>query len=219
MRQEETVITPRSNLLPYLRGLEAAPPRQVLLWGQNDVHVTAVRFAAYAALHTMPVLVVDGANAFDPYEVARLAARQSQDPEPLLKSVRVARAFTCYQLREMVFRLGKQLTDQRSLVVVMGLCTMFFDDDVSHSEAASLFYQTWWKLVELRRQGVPLLIAQSLSPVNARRMYFLDDLYALSEVVLRVAPGQHTTRRSMKETHQLSLPPLAGDPALMDMEA
>ncbi|MBI3950003.1 MAG: hypothetical protein HY314_06065 [Acidobacteria bacterium] len=198
MQREEIIITPASSLSPYLRELAAMPPPKVLLYGRDALHATATRFVARAALHNTPVLVVDGANAFDPYEVAQTAQRRQRDPERLLKSIRLARAFTCYQLRELIFRLPEHLEAPGTLVTIIGLCTTFFDDDVMLREAAALFYQTWWKLAELNHQGVPILIAQSVSPVNLRRKYFLEDLYRLSDWVLRVEPAARPHQREFQ---------------------
>jgi hypothetical protein len=219
MRREEIVITPASSLFPYLRELAATPPRKVLLYGDEALHATAVRFIAHAASRHTPVLVVDGANAFDPYEIAQSARRRQRDPEQLLKSIRLARAFTCYQLSELIRRLPEHLGSPGALVVVIGLCTTFFDDDVTLGEAASLFYRTWWKLAELNKQGAPLLVAQSLSPINVRRKYFLDDLHHLSDVVLRV---DSSPRRLMPEPRPALLPARAGSDgvgALVEREA
>jgi hypothetical protein len=208
VQHAEITITSASSLLLCLRELEAAPPRKVLLYGHEAVHASAVRLATLAALRNTPVLVVDGANAFDPYEAARLARQRQRDPERLLKSIWLARAFTGHQLREIVFRLEERLETQRSLVVIMGLCTTFFDDDVAHNEAAALFYQTWWRLVQLNRQGVPVLVAQSLQPVNPRRRYFLEDLYRLSDVVLKIEAGAKHRRPTIQPAHNPLLPAL-----------
>ena len=50
----------------------------------------------------MDVIVLDGANRFDPYMVSSVARRAMIPPEKLLKSIRIARAFTCYQMATLI---------------------------------------------------------------------------------------------------------------------
>ena len=54
----------------------------------------------------MDVIVLDGANGFDPYRVSSFARKALIPPERLLKRIRIARAFTCYQMATLVDETG-----------------------------------------------------------------------------------------------------------------
>ena len=60
------------------------------------------RLAAYligrVALQGSPVTLVDAAQSFDPYLVARMSRYRELDPRALLERIRLSRAFTCHQL-------------------------------------------------------------------------------------------------------------------------
>jgi hypothetical protein len=61
-----------------------------------------------------PVYVVDGDNVFRSYHIARYARDLKLDPRLALAQVQVSRAFTCYQLVEIMERLGRSTTPIRN---------------------------------------------------------------------------------------------------------
>src|SRR3712207_7575481 len=46
------------------------------------------------------------------------------------------------------------------LVVVSGPCATFLDEDVPIVDAARLFYRMLWRMAELAKEGMTLLLAQ-----------------------------------------------------------
>jgi hypothetical protein len=152
-----------------------------------------LQLAAQMACECRRVLYFCGDNRFNPYTVARLARSHEKSPEEALGRILVARAFTAYQLDELIHRLNPQeiLDDACGIVVISGFCTAFFDEDVTPNEAARLFYRSLWRLTECSREGLTLLLTQSETPKRTGRAYFLTDLCRASNVVMRLE-GEHS---------------------------
>ncbi len=163
------------------------PARKVMLCGEGACGL-AHYVTARAACERRQVRFICGDNRFDPYAVSRFARSRKLRPEAALRSILVARAFTAYQLSELVNRLDPSLSD---LVIISGPCSTYFDEDVSIIDAARLFYRALWRIVELASGGMTLLLVQSEMPASTRRAHFLTDLCRASDVVLHLT-GQHT---------------------------
>ena len=180
----------RGDLFPLLDlpGFPAGKPvRKALIVGERPETLT-VYLTAFAASLGFNVLVADGANAFDPYVVSKFARREGIPAEGLLKKISVARAFTCHQLATLIReRLEPGLSPgASSLVVLLGPCTMFFDEDVPGAEAALLFRKTLAQVQKMSETGVAFLMSQSFSGFNSRRSLFLRELARLADAVLKL---------------------------------
>lgn len=79
---------------------------------------------------------IDGGNAFDIYHVSDYAATLHLDRDKVLRGINVSRAFTCYQLVNLIVeKLPKLLRDQRiGVVVVSNLLDLFMDSEVDLNE-------------------------------------------------------------------------------------
>ncbi|OGP88253.1 MAG: hypothetical protein A2156_14460 [Deltaproteobacteria bacterium RBG_16_48_10] len=80
-------------------------PKKVLLWGERVSGISSY-LAGWMAGRGFDVIVLDGANGFDPYMASSFARKAFIPPERLLKRIRIARAFTCYQMATLVERLA-----------------------------------------------------------------------------------------------------------------
>jgi hypothetical protein len=161
--------------------------RKALLVGERPADL-AVYLAAFAASLGFKVLVADGANSFDPYVVSKFARKEGFPPEELLRRISVARAFTCHQLATLIRKRLEPfiLPGTSPLVVFLGPCTVFFDEDVPGEEAALLFRRTMAKVEEMSRKGVFFLLSQSFSGFNKRRSFLLEELGRASDAVLKL---------------------------------
>lgn len=180
----------RGELFPLLGfpGFPAARPvHRALVLGERAEDFT-VYLAAFAAVRGFRVRVADGANAFDPYIVSKYARSAGLPPDKLLKKIEVARAFTCHQLATLIReRLDAQiLPGAPHLVLLLGPCTMFFDEDVPGEEAALIFRKILAKVGEMSGRGVFFLLGQSFSGFNKRRGFFLRDLAESADAVLKL---------------------------------
>lgn len=88
------------------------------------------------------VLCFDGANRFDPLLIARFARRSREEPALFDRHLRVSRAFTCFQLTELLARAPRLLRDfPAEVVIVTALPDLYFDEDVRERDAAASFRQ------------------------------------------------------------------------------
>lgn len=88
-----------------------------------------------------PLLIVDGANAFDPFLVADLAKKAGLAPQRLLDEIRISRVFTCHQL-EALLRGRLHAAVRRfhaAAVYFSGALDPLLDEDVPAGEAARIF--------------------------------------------------------------------------------
>jgi hypothetical protein len=143
-------------------------PRKVLFWGERTGEIASYA-AGWLAGRGIEVIVLDGTNRFNPYVASSFARKALIPPESLLKSIRIARAFTCYQMAIMV---GKRLNDllsqgeaiaqpERRWIILLGLINTFLDEDVSDKEVRPLFEKSLRKIEEMALRGVPFFLFQS----------------------------------------------------------
>ena len=161
--------------------------RKIVVSGEQPAHLT-VYLGALAASLGLTVVVADGANTFDPYVIAKFARKEKIDPEALLKQIAVARAFTCHQLATLIReRLDPMISeDPATLVILLGPCNMFFDEDVSAEEAALLFRKILAKIQVLSEKGVFFLMSQSMAGTNPRRLFLLREIKNFADAVLQL---------------------------------
>jgi hypothetical protein len=189
------------EILLQLMRVDLSAPRKVLLWGERAGEISSY-VAGWLAGKGRAVVVLDGANRFDPYTVSSLARRAWIPPERLLKSIRIARAFTCYQMATL---MGEQLTSllrregaAELWVILLGPLTTFLDEDVSEREARPLFERSLRKIEEMASEGVPFLLFQSSgfseNPPFAKgglggskRAYLMRRLFQFSNLVWRIS--------------------------------
>jgi len=158
-------------------GLPAQPvsPRKVLFCGERAEEISSY-VAGWLAGKGIAVIVLDGANRFNSYTVSSFARRELISPEKLLKSIRIARAFTCYQMATL---MGERLVSlihartvgaihesplQKPWVILLGPLTTFLDEDVPEREVRPLFERSLGKIEGMASKGVPFLLFQSNSP-------------------------------------------------------
>ena len=187
---EESIEKTKGDFFPLL-DVPGFPPgkpvRKALIVGERPADL-AVYLAAFAASLGFRVLVADGANSFDPYVVSKFARKEGFPLEELLKKIAVARAFTCHQLATLIRKRLEAFipSEVPALVVFLGPCTVFFDEDVPGEEAALLFRRTMAKVEEMSRKGFFFLMSQSFSGFNKRRGFLLRELARSSDAVLKL---------------------------------
>ncbi len=104
-----------------------------------------------------PVDVIDGGNRFDAYRIARALRRQSRDFHTVLRHIRVARAFTCYQMVSLLEGAPATCTTR----IVFDLLSLFYDENVSLPESARLLKDG---IAHLRRLSEKAPVAISANP-------------------------------------------------------
>lgn len=104
------------------------------------------------------VLCLDGANRFDPLLIARLARQRGIAAQEFNRRIRVARAFTCFQLTELLARVPRFIRKfAADALIVTALPDLYFDEDVRERDAAVAFHHALDALRALR--PLPLGVA------------------------------------------------------------
>jgi hypothetical protein len=142
-------------------------PRLTLLWGTLAPTRTLLAAATSLVVGGTPVRLFDGGNAFDGYFVARLARRLARlaapppdestldefppsaaeprdGPREALSRLRLSRAFTCFQLAELIE--NAPLGDEP--LFVLDLLATFYDESVPLRDSERLLATT---LTHLKR--------------------------------------------------------------------
>ncbi len=176
----------------------------------GDALVT--RLALYGVIRVAAdghrVWVLDGANSFDAYFVARLARRWNYAPETLLSRIRLSRAFTCYQMAELATRKLPVAIGQSALAVTpasspfgspkdsaksaavfcLGLLETFYDEDVPLTDAGRLLKSVVAILGELARCGyASRILITAREPRDKSRNVLLNLLKASADRIEYVA--------------------------------
>ena len=183
----------RQALSPLLALRPVPPPppqaRSAIVWGDASVARVAMRTAAAAVNRGLAVAVIDGAMAFDVTTIAAYAQTRRVSPEHVLRQIHIARAFTCHQVATVLCeRLDPLLASQPvGCVILLGLCTTFFDENVPFTEAFLLFQRVLKTIAVLCNRGPLLLIAQALDGHRTRRAVFVRELVKAVELGIRVS--------------------------------
>ncbi len=155
-----------------------------LLVGPPFVLDLGTTLAGRVVLGGRTVLYVDGANAFDPYILSRLARDAGQSPKAVMQRLRLTRAFTCHQLETLIVeRLSSAIAHHHpGLVVISGWSHLFHDENVPLREAFRLLQNTARRIRSLTEAGQPVLATHPEEPVTPR-------LKPLGEMLTRAADG------------------------------
>jgi hypothetical protein len=142
-----------------------------------------------------PVLCLDGANRFDPLLIARFARERGVEAAVFNERIRVARAFTCFQLTELLVRAPRWLEKfPARAVVVTALPDLYFDEDVREREAAASFQRALEALRALQRQGaLATAVFCDAGSFQTPRKRFFAQLLARTDQVSRfvLEEGDH----------------------------
>ena len=183
--------------------------QKILFRGERTGEIASY-VAGWLAGKGIEVIVLDGANRFNPYTASSFARKALIPPESLLKRIRIARAFTCYQMAIMV---GERLNDllsqrgavaqpERGWIILLGLINTFLDEDVSEREVRPLFEKSLRKIEEIALRGIPFLLFQpdgfSNPPFppfikggkgglrNSKRIYLMRRLFQFANEAWRI---------------------------------
>jgi hypothetical protein len=186
-------------------------PRKVLFWGEGAGEISSY-VAGWIAGQGIDAIVLDGANRFDPYMVSSFAKKVSLLPENLLKKIRIARAFTCYQMATLVEERLVALVGaihesplHKPWVILLGPITTFLDEDVPDREVRPLFERALRKVEGMAMEGITFFFFQPNSPsfpsvssrtdfakgrlegsVDSRRTFLTRRLFQISDMVWKV---------------------------------
>jgi len=131
-----------------------------LLFGNADLTRLALYGVTRVAADQHSVWVLDGANSFDAYFVARLARSWNYAPETILAHIKLSRVFTCYQMNELITRrlVSAVGSTKRAVILCLGLLDTFYDDDVPLTDAVRMIRMILTTFTVLVQRGYTILI-------------------------------------------------------------
>ena len=123
-------------------------------------------FLPYLLRQGKRVLMLDGANCADPRLLERLARQRGVPFAEFNQQIEIARAFTCFQLTELIMRVPRLLADfPAQVLVVTAFPELYYDEDVQDWNARGAFERA---LASLRRWSSPFTLSPLL-PGEGRR--------------------------------------------------
>jgi hypothetical protein len=135
-----------------------------------------------------PVLCLDGANCFDPLLIARFARERDVEAAVFNKRLRVSRAFTCFQLTELLARTPRLLEKfSARVLIVTALPDLYFDEDVREREAAVSFRHALEALRILRPLPLVTAVFTDATSFQTPRKSLFAQLLAQADQVSRFA--------------------------------
>jgi hypothetical protein len=143
------------------------PPQGLAVFhGDKDAARLSHYFLPRLLLEGKRVLMLDGANCADPRLLERLARQRRVPFEQFSRQIQIARAFTCFQLTELIARVPRLLTDfPAEVLIVTAFPELYYDEDVRDWNAQVAFEQALANLRRLARGGDPAS-AESPSPAG-----------------------------------------------------
>jgi hypothetical protein len=172
-----TAVQMPASRLPSRTAPWAFPEQGLaVFYGPGNVPKLSHYFLPRILLQGKRVLFLDGANSANPRLLARLARERSVPFEQFNRQIQIARAFTCFQLTELIARVPRFLADfPADILVVTALPDLYFDEDVRDWDARVAFEQALGSLSRLARQPLAVTIfsaAMTFTPSAARRNFF-----------------------------------------------
>lgn len=190
-------------------------PRLTLLWGTLAPTRTLLAGATSLIVGGTPVRLFDGGNAFDGYFVARLARRLArllapdpasepfapdpvafprEGPHEALSRLRLSRAFTCFQLAELI----ESTPTSPEPLFVLDLLATFYDESVPLRDGERLLATTLTHLKRLAAVAPVIVGAHEPQTLVKDRWRLLDDLQAAADAAWMLRAPQEESVQQMR---------------------
>jgi hypothetical protein len=176
---------------------ELVRPRLALFWGTQEPTRTLLAAATTLAARGLPLRLFDGGNRFDGYFVARLArrlsahpvqasARGAHSPQATLGRIHISRAFTCFQLAELI----ENAPASPEPLFVLDLLATFYDESVPLRDSERLLETSITHLKRLATAGPVIVGARQPQSLVKERWTLLDRLETAADAawMLRSPP-------------------------------
>ena len=149
------------------------------------------------------ILYLDGANQISPLLLARFARERGLDSSSVNSLIRVARAFTCFQLTELVRRVPKTLERfSADVLIVTALPDLYFDEDVRDMEARASFEHALEGLRNIAPLSLSIAVFSDATSFKTKRRDFFQRLRNRADHVVKVesTPDNEFSFTSEKNT-------------------
>ncbi|HYA71280.1 MAG TPA: hypothetical protein VEH28_07945 [Thermoplasmata archaeon] len=185
-------------------------PGEATVWTGPPLAVEPVLELLYAgsARARGRISLLEGANRFHPYRIGELGRAFGVDAAETLRRIRLARAFTAYQMVALVDGWAREIRrHDPTLLVGHDLPALFADAEIPDDERSALLGHVARTLAALAREvRVPLLL--TLSPDGFARFRALADEGPPWSDLVTFARGPGTLRlRAMRDDSRVALVP------------
>ena len=194
------IAVPRSEQ-PVASNPWVLPDRALtVFYGCPEIQRLSHYFLPRVFLRQKRVLYLDGANQISPLLIARFARERALEPSALNALIRVARAFTCFQLTELIRRVPKVLaTFQADVLIVTALPDLFFDEDVQDRPARASFEHALEGLRELAPLSLSIAVFSDATSFKTKRRDFFHRLRNQADHIVKVEPGPESSLSFTRE--------------------
>src|SRR5713226_9579687 len=150
------------------------------------------------------ILYLDGANQISPLLLARFARERGVDPSSVNSLIRVARAFTCFKLTDLVRRVPKALERfSAEVLIVTALPVLYFDEDVRDREARASFEHALEGLRNIAPLSLSIAVFSDATSFKTKRRDFFQRLRNQADNVVKV---ESTPENKLSFTREKSTP-------------
>jgi hypothetical protein len=161
-------------------------PRLALFWGAHTPTQALLAILTTLAARGQPLRVFDGGNRFDGYFIARLARRMSAHPKGILERIHLSRAFTCFQIAELI----ENAPANTQPLFILDLLTTFYDENVPLRDTERLLANTIAHLKRLATAGPVIVGAREPRALVEERWSLLDQLQVASDAAWLLRPPE-----------------------------
>jgi hypothetical protein len=144
---------------------------------------------------------IDGGNTFDVYHASEYATMLYLDRDKILRGIKVSRAFTCYQLVNLIVdKLPMLLCEQSiGLVIISNILDLFLDSEVDLKETKHIVNFLSNFLTQLAREKKIALIATCPTQRNGSDVLLRQFLTGRAQVVLKVEQRARQVRFTLEK--------------------
>jgi hypothetical protein len=194
------IAVPRSEQ-PVASNPWVLPDRALtVFYGCREIQRLSHYFLPRILLRQKRVLYLDGANQISPLLIARFARERGLEPSALNALIRIARAFTCFQLTELIRRVPKVLaTFHADVLIVTALPDLFFDEDVQDRPARASFEHALEGLRELAPLSLSIAVFSDATSFKTKRRDFFQRLRNQADHIVKVEPGLESSLSFTRE--------------------
>src|SRR5271154_391748 len=158
-----------------------------VLYGCPEIQRLSHYFLPRILLHQKRILYLDGANQISPLLIARFARGRGLEPSVFNNLIRIARAFTCFQLTELIRRVPKELAKfSADVLIVTALPDLFFDEDVQDRPARASFEHALEGLEAIAQLPISIAVFSDVTSFKTKRRDFFPKLCKQARHVLKV---------------------------------
>jgi hypothetical protein len=146
------------------------------------------------------ILYLDGANQISPLLLARFARERGLASSSVNSLIRVARAFTCFQLTELVRRVPKSLEKcPADVLIVTALPDLYFDEDVQDRPARASFEHALEGLQQLVPLQLPIAVFSDATSFKTKRHDFFKKLRNQADHIVKVESDSESSLSFTRE--------------------